>query len=236
MNDEMRMESSYEVRTESESLTRYTAKTFGWMFLGLLLTFIVAIEGYMTGQIIRVLMIPYWHYLLLIAEIGVVVFLSARIEKMSVGTARVMFFLYAILNGIVFSAYFLIFDLAVLCMAFGLTALMFGIMALIGYFGNVNFTKLRPLMTGGLLFLAGYWLIGMFIDLSAYEMIVCTIGIFLFLVYTAYDTKKIRSYYVYFGQQPEMAAKASIMGALALYLDFVNLFLYLLRVLARKKD
>lgn len=236
MNDEMRMESSYEVRTKSESLTRYTAKTFGWMFLGLLLTFIVAIEGYMTGQIIQVLMIPYWHYLLLIAEIGVVVFLSARIEKMSVGTARVMFFLYAILNGIVFSAYFLIFDLAVLCMAFGLTALMFGIMALIGYFGNVNFTKLRPLMTGGLLFLAGYWLIGMFIDLSAYEMIVCTIGIFLFLVYTAYDTKKIRSYYVYFGQQPEMAAKASIMGALALYLDFINLFLYLLRVLARKKD
>lgn len=236
MNDEMRMEPSYEVRTESESLTRYTAKTFGWMFLGLLLTFIVAIEGYMTGQIIRVLMIPYWHYLLLIAEIGVVVFLSARIEKMSVGTARVMFFLYAILNGIVFSAYFLIFDLAVLCMAFGLTALMFGIMALIGYFGNVNFTKLRPLMTGGLLFLAGYWLIGMFIDLSAYEMIVCTIGIFLFLVYTAYDTKKIQSYYVYFGQQPEMAAKASIMGALALYLDFINLFLYLLRVLARKKN
>lgn len=236
MNENMRLEPSSQIGVMGESLGRYTAKTFGWMFMGLLVTFAVAVGGYATGQILRVFYIPNWPFVLLIAELAVVIFLTARLEKMSVGMARFMFLLYAGLNGIVFSAYLLIFDLAVLCMVFGLTSLMFGIMALIGYFGNVDFTRLRPFMLGGLIFLCAYWLIGMFINLSAYDMIACTIGIFLFLLYTAYDTKKIKSYYVYYGNMPEMAAKASIFSALALYLDFVNLFLYLLRVLGRKRN
>ena len=107
-------------------------------------------------------------------------------------------------------------------------------MALIGYFGNINFSALRPFMTAGLLFLVGYWLLAMFINLTALETVVSAVGIFLFLLYTAYDTKKIQAYYSYFGQMPEMAAKASIFSALQLYLDFINLFVYLLRVMGRR--
>ena len=235
MNEEM-MNRSYEVQVEGESLGHYTAKTFGWMFAGLLITFVVAVGGYMTRAIAYVYAIPYWHYILLAAELGVVIFLSARIEKMSVGMARALFFLYAALNGIVFCAYLIVFDLTILWTVFGITSVFFGIMALIGWFGNINFAKIRPFMMGGLIFLVFFWLLAMFIDLSAFETTVSMIGIFLFLIFTAYDTKKIQAYHAYYGQVPEMAAKASIFAALQLYLDFIHLFIYLLRVLGRRKS
>lgn len=235
MNDNM-MNRSYEVQVEGESLGRYTAKTFGWMFAGLLITFAVAVGGLFTGAIAYVYSIPYWYYILFIAEIAVVVFLSARIEKMSVGLARTMFFLYAALNGLVFCAYLIMFDLTILWMVFGITSVFFGIMALIGWFGNINFAKLRPFMLGGLVFLFFYWIFAMFIDLSAFDTAISMFGIFLFLIYTAYDTKKIQAYHAYYGQVPEMAAKASIFSALQLYLDFINLFIYLMRILGRKKS
>lgn len=234
MNGEM-MNRSYGVQAEGDSLERYTAKTFGWMFLGLLVTFAVAVGGWVTGAIYYLDYVPYWNFILLIAELGVVIYLSAKIEKMSVGVARVMFFLYAALNGIFFSAYLLLFDLAILWMVFGITSVFFGIMAAIGWFGNINFAKLRPFMMGGLVFLFFFWILALFIDLGQFEMIVCTIGIFVFLLLTAYDVKKIQAYHVYYGQMPEMAAKASIFSALQLYLDFINLFLYILRVLGRRK-
>lgn len=120
-------------------------------------------------------------------------------------------------------------------MVFGITSLFFGIMALIGWFGNINFTKLRPFMLGGLVFLFFYWIFAMFIDLSAFDTIVSTVGIFLFLVLTAYDVKKIQAFHAYYGQAPEMAAKASIFSALQLYLDFINLFVYIMRILGRRK-
>ena len=132
--------------------------------------------------------------------------------------------------------YFLIYDLMSLWMVFGITALFFGVMALIGYYGNINFSALRPFMTGGLIFLFVFWLLAMFIDLSAFETIVCGVGIFLFLIITAYDSKKIQAYYACYGGNSEMAAKASIFSALQLYLDFINLFIYLLRFVGRSRD
>ena len=206
------------------------------MFAGLLITLIVAISMYVTGAFIYVIRIPAWNFLLLAAELILVISLSARLEKMSVTAAKSMFFLYSAVNGIVFSLYFLMFDLLSLWIAFGITAMFFGVMALIGYFGNINFSALRPFMTGGLIFLFVFWLLAMFIDLSAFETMVCGAGIFLFLIITAYDAKKIQAYYAYYGQNSEMAAKASVFSALQLYLDFINLFIYILRFVGNRKD
>lgn len=206
------------------------------MFAGLLITLIVAISMYVTGAFIYVIRIPAWNFLLLAAELILVISLSARLEKMSVTAAKSMFFLYSAVNGIVFSLYFLMFDLLSLWIAFGITAMFFGVMALIGYFGNINFSALRPFMTGGLIFLFVFWLLAMFIDLSAFETMVCGVGIFLFLIITAYDAKKIQAYYAYYGQNSEMAAKASVFSALQLYLDFINLFIYILRFVGNRKD
>lgn len=219
----------------AESLGRYTAKTFGWMFAGLLITFLVAFFGYFTGTIIYVVTMPSAFLILAGVELVVVFYLSARITKMSVFTARALFFLYAVLNGVVFSAYFLMFRMLDLILVFAATSVFFGIMAVLGLVTNADFSKIRPFLTAGLIFLIAFWLLSMFINLSQFETVVCTIGIFIFLVFTAYDTQKIRALHSYYSGNPEMAAKASIFSALQLYLDFINLFLYLIRILGRRK-
>jgi len=232
MNDSQRL---YGSSREYESIGHYTAKTFGWMFIGLMVTFAVAIMTYLTGAVWYVVMTRYAMLVLGIAEIGTVLFLSARITKVSVGTARALFVFYSVLNGIVFSAYFLLFQLPSLVFVFAATSLFFGIMALVGYTTNADLSRMRNFLMGGLIFLLVFWILAMFINLQAFETIACTIGIFIFLLFTAYDTQKIRAYHEAYAGDAAMAKKASIFSALQLYLDFINLFIYLLRVLGRRK-
>lgn len=224
-----------EVAQEYEPIGRYTAKTFGWMFLGLLVTFFVAVAGYVTGYVWYLFINPYTMFALGAVELIVVIFLSARIHKMSVGMARGLFLFYSVLNGIVFSGFFLMYQLPVLVFVFAATALFFGIMAVIGYVIQADLSNLRNFLIGGLVFLIVFWVAAMFFNLQRFEMIACTIGIFIFLIFTAYDTQKIKSYHLAYAHDAEMAKKASVFCALQLYLDFVNLFLYLLRVLGRRK-
>lgn len=102
-------------------------------------------------------------------------------------------------------------------------------------FWKYQFLCAASIYEAGLIFLAGFWLLSMFINLSAYETVVCAIGIFIFLIVTAYDAKKIQAFYSYYGNVPEMATKSSIFAALQLYLDFINLFVYLLRFVGRRR-
>ena len=218
-----------------ESLSSYTVKTFTWMFLGLLATFAVAIGGYMTGAIFYVFAIPYFHILLLIAELAVVLFLSARLQHLRPGTARALFFAYAVLNGVVFSAYFLIFSMTSLMLVFAMTAVYFGGMALYGYFTKTDLSRLRPILIGGLVFLILFGILSLFLPLGMMDRVVCLVGIAVFMGFTAYDTQKIQAYYQAFQGDQAMLERASIISALQLYLDFINLFLYLLRFLGKNK-
>lgn len=227
---------AYGAAKEYESLERYTAKTFGWMFLGLMTTFLIAITGYATGLVFYVFAVPYLIFALGIAEIGVVLFLSARITKVSVGTARALFLVYSVLNGVVFSAYFLMYDLAGLVLVFGATALFFGIMAAVGYAAKVDLSSLKNFLVGGLVFLLVFWVASMFINLQRFELVACAVGVFIFLIFTAYDTQKIRAYHQIYCHDGQMAEKASVFAALQLYLDFINLFLYLLRAMGRRRN
>ena len=141
---------AYDAAQEYEPLNRYTAKTFGWMFAGLLVTFLVAMTAYMTGLVWYVFAIPYAVLVLGIAEVAVVLYMSARINKVSVGTARALFLTYSVLNGVVFSAYFLIYELPSMVFIFGATALFFGIMAAVGYTTRADLSNLRNFLLGGL--------------------------------------------------------------------------------------
>lgn len=220
-----------------ESAAAYTAKTFLWMFLGLLTTFFVAAAGYASQATLYLLVyVPYSQIILLVAELVVVVALSARVHKLSVPVARALFFLYAVLNGIVFSAYFLIFEVSSMILVFLATSIYFGALAAYGYLTKTDLSRLRPVLVGGLIFLLIFGLLSLFLPLGAFDRVVCLVGIAIFLGFTAYDTQKIRTYYTAFAGNPEMAQKASILSALELYLDFVNLFLYLLRFLGRRKN
>ena len=219
----------------TEPVGVYTAKAFGWMFVGLLVTFLIAAFGYVTGLIYYVFTVPYLPYVLLVAEVLVVFILSARIDKMSVGAATALFVLYAILNGVVFTTYFLLFDVPSLILVFAVTAAFFGIMALFGYLTKCDLTSLRPLLLGGLIFLLAFGLLSFLLPLENFERIYCLIGIVIFMAFTAYDVQKIRKYHQAFQYNPEMAQKATIISALQLYLDFINIFLYLLRFLNKRK-
>ncbi len=227
---------SYGYAAPEISLSQYVVRTFTWMFIGLLVTFGIAYGGYATGMILYVFTVPYLPIILLVAEVALVMILAACIQKLSVGAARALFIGYAILNGVVFSAYFLLFELTSLILIFAMTALYFGVFALYGHCTKRDLSGLRPILVGGLIFLLVVGLLSMFLPLGALDRIICLIGVAIFLGFTAYDTQKIKSFYAYYSTDGAMLEKASVFSALQLYLDFVNIFLYLLRFMGKRKN
>ena len=217
-----------------ESLASYTAKTFGWMFLGLFVTFAASMALYLTGAFYYVVLgfngiLP---IALCVAEIAVVLYLSARIHKLSITAARGLFFLYALLNAVTFSSIFVLYDVSSLVFVFGMTSVYFGVMALYGYMTKADLSRIRPVLLFGLVALIVLALLSLFIP--GLDTGICLIGVVIFVAFTAYDTQKIRQNYAYFQGNPELLQKASIISALQLYLDFINLFLYLLRLFSRR--
>lgn len=218
------------------SLNQYISRTFGWMFLGLLVTFGCGWFMAASGIVYRLFAIPMVMVLLLVAEVAVVLIFSARIHKQSVNTGRLLFLLYSLLNGVVFSVYFVAFEAESLVAVFGLTALFFGAFALYGRFTRTDLSRLRPLLIGGLIFLVVAAVLTIFIPMTTMERVICMVGIVIFLSFTAYDTQKIKENYEFYSHDPVLLKKASIYSALQLYLDFINLFLYLLRFMGRRKN
>lgn len=235
-------ERQLERQTATESLGRYTAKTFLLMFLGLLVTFGVAMFLSNTyyglyAVVYALYYVPYIHLILLVAELAVVIGMTACLHKISTTTATVFFFLYSLLTGITFSVIFMAYQISSLILIFGATALYFGGMAVFGYVTNIDLSRMRNVLLGGLIFLIVMNVLMMFIPaLEVADRVVCTLGVIIFMAYTAYDTQKIRSFYGAYQGDEVMLQKASIFSALQLYLDFVNMFLYLLRLLGKRKN
>lgn len=225
-----------------ESMGRYTAKTFLLMFLGLLVTFGVAVffSTTYTGLMLfynAVTYIPAFHLILLIAQLGVAIGMTAAIHKITPATATAFFFLYSALTGVTFTFYFIVFELPSLILVFAATALYFGGMALFGYFTGIDLSRMRSILLGGLIFLIIANVLMMFIPgLETFDRVACTIGVIVFLAYTAYDAQKIKVFYQAYQGDEAMLKKASVFSALQLYLDFVNLFVYLLRIFGKRKN
>lgn len=219
--------------SQVETLGQYTAKTFLWMVLGLMITFAVAMVSWMTGAVFYVIQL---HLVLLLATLFLSITMAGRIERMAVGTAVAMFVAFSALLGFTISIYLLIFDLVSVIFCFLATAVYFGALAAYGYLTHRDLSGLRPILTSGLIFLILFGIITWFIPaFTALDQMVCLVGIAIFLGYTAYDTQKIRAYYHYYAGFPDMLTKASIFSALQLYLDFLNLFLYLLRFMGNRR-
>ena len=223
--------------SQGDTLGQYTAKTFLWMVLGLLVTFGVAVGCWLTNATIyAIVYIPYVHLIVLIATLVISITMVHRLEKMAVGTAIGLFVLFSALFGFTLSIYLLVFELTSVVLCFALTAVYFGALAAYGYATKRDLSNLRTILFSGLIFLIIFGVLSMFIPaLDVLDRVVCLVGIAIFLGYTAYDTQKIRAFYNYYSAFPDMLAKASIFSALQLYLDFINLFLYLLRFLGNKR-
>ena len=199
------------------SASDYMTRTYRWMASGLLITFAMA---YITATTPLLYLVDSLYLVLTIAELALVFVLSSRVQTMSVQGARATFFGYALLNGMVLSYYFLAFSVGELILAFLSTALYFGLMAVYG-------TTTHKDLTGWVGMLFGFGFGG--------SVLYCGIGLVVFMLLTAYDTQKLQQMYSYYAADAEMAEKASIYGALTLYLDFINIFLYVVRLLGNNR-
>ena len=222
------------VVTEAE----YTARTFLWMVLGLLITFGVATALWLTNLTLYALAaFPVLPVVLLVVTLVLSVTMAARIERMSVGTARSIFAAFSAIFGFTLSTILYMYDLMSVVLVFLATAVYFGALAAYGHFTRRDLSGVGPILFSGLIFLLVFGVLSIFIPaLSAFDRMVCLLGIAVFLGYTAYDTQRIRAYYHYYAGYPDMMEKASIFSALQLYLDFINLFLYLLRFFGTSRN
>ena len=217
----------------SMNASDYMTRTYRWMASGLLITFAMA---YITATTQLIYLVDSLYLVLTIAELALVFVLSSRVQNMSVDAARAMFFGYALLNGMVLSYYFIAFSVGTLVMAFLATAVYFGLMAVYGTTTHKDLTGWGPRLMMGLVALIVTSLIGMLFGFGfGASVLYCGIGLVLFMLLTAYDTQKLQQMYAYYAGDPELAEKASIYGALTLYLDFINIFLYVVRLLGNNR-
>lgn len=223
------------------TLNQYMTRTFVWMFAGLLVTFGVGIAT-LYSPLVYILFNSGLYLMLCIAELVMVVVLSARIDKLRPSTATSLFFGYAVLNGINLSIIFAAYAFSTLVLAFLVGALYFGIMALYGSRTQKDLSSWGPMLSGALITLIIVGLLGsllMFFMPGAFgmfDLILCAVSLVVFMAFTAYDVQKLKYYYSYFGGDAAMLHKSSIIGALSLYLDYINIFLYVLRILGRNRD
>lgn len=222
------------------TLSQYMTKTFGWMFAGLLVTFAVGIGTVRSGLIIP-LVTSGLLFATIIAELVLVFVLSGRITQIRPSTATGLFFAYAVLNGLNLSTIFLVYDFASLILAFLVGAVYFGVMAVYGAATRRDLTGWGPKLLGGLIAMLVCSLVGNLFSafgmrFGVMDLLLCAVGLFLFMGLTAYDTQMLKHHYAYFGGDAAMLHKASIIGALNLYLDFINIFLYILRFVGRRND
>ncbi|HFQ89005.1 MAG TPA: Bax inhibitor-1/YccA family protein [Desulfobulbus sp.] len=220
-----------------EASTVFLAKVFNWMAIGLGITGVVAYLTASTSLALTIVASPVF-FILVIAELGLVFYLSARIEKIQAATATGLFLLYSLLNGLTLSTIFLAYTRTCIGGTFLITAGMFGAMAVYGLVTRRDLSGVGSFMFMGLIGIILASVVNIFLKSSSLYWAISVIGVLVFVGLTAYDVQRIKQ----MGEQGIMAQgetairKGAIIGALALYLDFINLFLMLLRIFGGSRD
>lgn len=215
---------------------RFFVKVYGWMSLALIVTGLVAIWTASNPDLIGTIIgTKFVFFALIIAEFILVAYLVGWIMKMSSSTATVVFILYSILNGLTLSVIFLIYTADSIASTFFITAGTFAIMSVYGYFTKSDLTRLGNLLLMGLIGLIIASLINMFYQNETLYWVTTYAGVLIFVGLIAYDTQKIKNLNIIGNEGTDEDKKEAIIGALTLYLDFINLFLKLLRLFGRKK-
>jgi len=210
-----------------------------WMTLGLALTGVVALGVASSPGIIRALVMNRILFFgIMFAEIGLVWFLSARLHTMSVAAATLGFAAYAALNGVTMSLIFLVYSGTSIAATFFITAGTFGGMSVYALTTKRNLSSIGSYLVMALWGIIIASLVNMFLKSSGFDMVISLVGVVVFLGLTAYDTQIIKGWNEQAGYASDEAVfvRISIMGALKLYLDFINLFLMMLRLFGRQRD
>ena len=212
-------------------------KVYVWMAMALVIT---AVAAYGVAHSPALLSLIYSSKLtffgLIIAEVALVMYISGRIDRMALTTATLMFTLYSALNGMTLASIFVLYSEVIITKVFLITAGTFGTMAFVGYTTKSDLTSLGKLAFMGLIGIIIATVVNLFIGSSGMDLIISYIGVAVFIGLTAYDAQKIKHMLAMCPDGGEQAQKLALMGALSLYLDFINLFLYLLRIFGRNND
>ena len=218
------------------AIPSFLARVYAWMTAGLLTTALAAFVTLSTPAILQFVVgtkFVFWG--LMIAELGLVVWLSGRVGRLSAAAAGAVFLLYSALNGLTLSAVFLAFTSASIVSTFVVTAGTFGVMSLWGLATKRSLDGIGSFASMGLVGLIIAWLVNIFLKSSVLAFVASCVGVIVFVLLTAYDTNKLKQMAATVDGASEAGRRASVSGALALYLDFINLFLMLLNLFGRRR-
>lgn len=230
---------SFSRKSELESSSAFSVlmqKTYLWMAMALAITgltsYVVATNHTLMGLMFQY---PNAIWLFFIAEIGLVIALSAAIEKLSLPVATLMFVLYAVLNGVTFSTLFYIYTMGSLASTFFITAGTFAAMSVVGFFVKKDLSVVGKFLIMALIGIIIATVVNIFLGSQGLNLIITYLGVLVFVGLTAYDTQKIKKMFAMAPDASVHVQKYAVLAALTLYLDFINLFLYLLRIFGNRK-
>ena len=210
--------------------SKIMSKVFLWMFIGLAVTFVTgrliannpeAIEEIFTGSKVIILAI---------IELVLVIWLSARIQKMSATSAKILFIIYSFVTGLTFSSIFIVYEIESIIYVFLATSLIMLIFALLGYFTKIDLTKLGTFLFMAIIGILIMGIISIFVNSESFSLGIAIASVVVFIGFIALDVQKIKKMYEY-NMIPE--ENLAIYGALQLYLDFINIFIDLLKIFGR---
>lgn len=205
-------------------------KVFMWMFIGLLVTFGTGYYISLNSNMFYNVFAKY-YLILAIIEIGVAIFLSVRIRKMSSMTAKILYLLYTFLTGLTFSAIFVVYEVTSIIYVFGISALIFGIFAAIGYFTKIDLSRIGVYLMMILIGIIICSIINIFVKSEAFNLGLVIAALIIFIIYVAYDIQVIKKNMYGIPDEENLA----IYGAFQLYLDFINIFIRLLELFGNRK-
>jgi len=225
-----------------EGLRAYMIRVYNLMAIGLAITGVAALAAFnfafVDGQLTafgQAIYLSPLRWVVILAPVALVFFMSFRIDKLSVSAAQTTFWIYAALMGLSLSTVFLVYTGESITRTFFITAASFGALSLYGYTTKRDLSGMGSFLIMGLFGLIIASLVNMFLGSSALQFAISVIGVLIFAGLTAYDTQQIKEMY-YEGDSTLVAGRKAIMGALRLYLDFINLFMFMLQFLGNSRD
>ena len=221
----------------SQAFPALIRKVYLWMAMALVITGLSAYFVATSPALVNAIFgnqIIFW--VLILGELGLVIGLSAAINRLSLATATLMFVLYSVVNGVTLASIFFVYTMSSIASVFFITAGTFAAMAAYGYFTNKDLTSWGRILFMALIGIIIASVVNIFVGSSGLNLIVSYLGVLIFVGLTAYDSQKIKEMLLTAPDAGEGMQKLALLGALSLYLDFINLFLYLLRIFGSKRD
>ncbi|MFO1519021.1 MAG: Bax inhibitor-1/YccA family protein [bacterium] len=222
--------------SQEKAVSAFLQKVYIWMTGGLILTGVIAFQVAQSETLFRMIVLNQGVFMgLILGELAVVMAMSFLANRVSATVAGALFILYSAMNGLTLSVVLLVYTAQSVAQVFFITAGMFGGMSLYGYATKRDLTSLGSFMTMGLWGIILTMIVNFFLKSPAISYAISLIGVVIFLGLTAYDTQKLKALALNAPEVTEGSEKPAIYGALTLYLDFINLFLMLLRVMGRRR-